>query len=214
MDLSYHIAELLVLFSYLFRNMLYLRIVACCASLLYMHYSLRHNLPDIFWWSAIYLIVNFIQIFLIVKEKFPIELNPTLQAIKEKFFKHVSTSDFMKIIKLSGKGQAGSAHLMIKDKPVSQLLLITGGSVLVQFQNQIIELGPYHFLGEMSFFNNQLATADVTVKEQADFIYWDYEAIRRLQERQPNLFIYLLEAIGKDIMLKMTSNPKQPIEIK
>ncbi|MCW8450525.1 cyclic nucleotide-binding domain-containing protein [Legionella quinlivanii] len=207
MDLTYHIAELLLLVSYLLRDMLHLRIVACFVSLLYIFYGMNHNLPEIYWWSVIYLVVNIFQILLIFKQKLPAQLDPPLQAIKDQLFTHMVTSEFVKLIKLSKEGEARTAALMSRDQPVSRVLLLTEGKALVYCDKHIIELKPYHFLGEMSFFNNQLATADVIVKEPVKFIYWEYETLKRLQERQPGLFIFMLEAIGKDMVLKLMNTP-------
>lgn len=185
MDLSYNLAELLVLAAYLFRKVLYIRTIAICASLLYINFSLKHHLPDVFWWSLIYICANAFQILMLLKEQFPTNLSLHLQEIKNKYFSKMTIADFRKLIKLSSQSKAELVNLITQGKPVDRLMLITKGTSYVSQGDKMISLEPYHFLGEMSFFNNNLATADVTIKEPIEFIYWDYEMVRKIEEKNP-----------------------------
>ncbi len=138
----------------------------------------------------------------------PRDLPYDLQQIKDLFFSGMQTSDFIRLIKLSYRGSSSNQKILTQDEPVENLMLITKGLVYIEVDGAIIEIGPYHFIGEMSYFRDGKASTTIHAREPVDYLYWRYSDLRRLQEKQPPLFMKMVEAMGKDIMLKMLHQNK------
>ncbi len=161
------------------------------------------------YWAIASLIINFVQIAILVHDMRPQILDEELQEIKNLFFESMQTSDFLRLIKLSHKGIAHDKLLLEKDKPVKALMLITNGQVYIDIHGSILKLGHYHFIGEMSYFGDGNASTTIHAREPVEYLYWDYNDLRRLQHKKPPLFMKMIEAMGKDIMLKMLKQNKK-----
>ncbi len=139
----------------------------------------------------------------------PRDLPYDLQQIKDLFFLSMQTSDFIRLIKLSNQGNSRNEKILTKGEPVEYLMLITKGSVYIELEEEIIEVGPYHFIGEMSYFRDGKASTTIYAKDPVDYLYWNYSDLHRLQENKPSLFMRMVEAMGKDIILKMLNQTEQ-----
>ncbi|MCW8385364.1 cyclic nucleotide-binding domain-containing protein [Fluoribacter dumoffii] len=166
------------------------------------------NVPPVTYWAIASLIINFVQIGILLRDMIPRDLPYDLQQIKDIFFADMQTSDFIRLIKLSYRGSSSNKEVLTKGHPVENLMLITNGKVYIEVERAVIELGPYHFIGEMSYFRDGKATTTIHAREPVDFLYWRYTDLRRLQEKKPPLFMKMVEAMGKDIMLKMLNQNK------
>lgn len=161
------------------------------------------------YWAIASLLINFVQIGFLIRDMMPKYLSDELQSIKKIFFDSMQTSDFLRLIKLSHRGTASNEIVLEKDKPVKALMLITNGQVYIDIHDSILELGPYHFIGEMSYFSDGNASTTIHAREPVEYIYWNYSDLRRLQIKTPPLFMKMIEAMGKDIMLKMLNRNKE-----
>lgn len=203
MDLLFNVAASLAVISFMFRKVLYIRLVSILSSILYIQYSVNHQLPDIFWWSLVYIFVNTVQIICLIRDQLPGTLQPPFKSIKDRFFAGCTTAEFQKILKMAKTVETSESHLIRKNAPVNHLMLLLDGTAYVQSEGATFSVDPYHFLGEMSFFNNNQAVSDVYIHEPVKFLSWDYKALYKLKEKNPPLFMKFVEAIGKDIVLKL-----------
>ncbi len=155
------------------------------------------------YWAIASLVINFVQIGFLLRDLLPRDLPYDMQQIKDLFFVNTKASDFIRLIKLSDRGTSKNEKILTKGEPVEHLMLITKGSVYIEVEEAIIEVGPYHFIGEMSYFRDGKASTTIYAKEPVDYIYWSYSDLHRLQANKPSLFMKMVEAMGKDIILKM-----------
>ncbi|MCW8443907.1 cyclic nucleotide-binding domain-containing protein [Fluoribacter gormanii] len=165
-------------------------------------------MPPVAYWAIASLIINFVQIGILLRDLMPKVLPYDLQQIKDLFFVSMQTSDFIRLIKLSERGTSRNKKMLIKGAPVENLMLITKGQVYIEVDEAIIEVGPYHFIGEMSYFRDGKASTTIYAREPVDYLSWSYSDLRRLQENKPPLFMKMVEAMGKDIILKMLNQNK------
>lgn len=133
----------------------------------------------------------------------PKDLPEELAQIKQRLFESMAIGDFIRLMELSKKAIASNQQLLTQGEPVKNLMLITDGKMYIKLTNSTVELDHYHFVGEMSYFNEGKASNTVFVNDPAEYLYWNYDDLHDLQRKKPNLFMKLVEAMGKDIVLKM-----------
>lgn len=209
MDYLYSLGNVLILLSLSCRKVLLIRLLFALSDLSFLTYGIVLHIPPMAYWAIASLLINFTQIIILLRDMMPKDLSEELQEIKKTFFNSMQTSDFLRLIKLSHKGSANDAMVMEKDKPVLALMLITKGQVYIDIHGSTLELGHYHFIGEMSYFGDGNASTTIHAREPVEYIYWNYEDLRRLQINKPPLFMSIVEAMGKDIMLKMLNRNKE-----
>ncbi|HHF7366533.1 TPA: cyclic nucleotide-binding domain-containing protein [Legionella bozemanae] len=210
MDYLYSLGNILMLLSLCFRKVLFLRTIFILSDLSFLLYGALADVPPVAYWAIASLMINFVQIGILLRDMMPRDLPYDLQQIKDLFFSSMQTSDFIRLIKLSYRGTSSNKKMLTKGEPVENLMLITEGLVYIEVDGAIIKVGPYHFIGEMSYFRDGKASTTIYSREPVDFLYWRYSDLRRLQEKNPPLFMKMIEAMGKDIMLKMLHQNKTP----
>lgn len=209
MDYIYSLGNILILLSLSCRKVLLIRIIFALSDTCFLIYGFAVHINPIAYWAIASLVINFVQIGILIRDMMPKDLSDELQEIKSLFFDSMQTSDFLRLIKLSHKGVASDEIILEKEKPVKALMLITKGQVYIDIHGTILELGHYHFIGEMSYFSDGNASTTIHAREPVEYIYWDYKDLRSLQNKKPPLFMKMIEAMGKDIMLKMLHRNKQ-----
>lgn len=210
MDHLYSLGNILMLLSLCFRKVLFLRTIFILSDLSFLLYGVLADVPPVAYWAIASLAINFVQIGILLRDMIPRDLPYDLQQIKDLFFSSMQTSDFIRLIKLSYRGTSSNKKMLTQGEPVENLMLITDGLVYLDVDGATIEVGPYHFIGEMSYFRDGKASTSIHSLEPVNFLYWRYSDLRRLQEKNPPLFMKMVEAMGKDIMLKMLHQNKTP----
>ncbi|PWY56242.1 cyclic nucleotide-binding protein [Legionella qingyii] len=208
MDHLYSLGNILMLLSLCFRKVLFIRTIFILSDLSFLLYGALADVPPVAYWAIASLIINFVQIGILLRDLMPQDLPYDLQQVKDLFFVSMQTSDFIRLIKLSERGTSRNKKILIKGEPVENLMLITKGLVYIEVDEAIIEVGPYHFIGEMSYFRDGKASTTIYAREPVDYLYWSYSDLHRLQANKPPLFMKMVEAMGKDIILKMLNQNK------
>jgi hypothetical protein len=208
LDYLYSLGNILILLSLSCRRIFLIRTIFILSDISFLSYGVLARIPPVAYWAVASLLINLVQIAILLRDMMPKDLSEELRKIKKLFFDSMQTSDFLRLIKLSHRGYASDTLLLEKGKPVKALILITQGQVYIDIPDNILKLGSYHFIGEMSYFSDGNANATIRVHEPVEYIYWNYTDLRRLQIKKPMLFMKMIEAMGKDIMLKML-NPNQ-----
>lgn len=203
LDYLYSLGNILILLSLSCRNVLLIRIIFALSDGLFLVYGILTHVPPMAYWAIASLVINFVQIGFLLRDMIPKDLDEELRQIKKIFFDTMPTSDFLRLIKLSHKGSATNDKILEEGKPVKSLMLITKGQVYIDINGSMLELGHYHFIGEMSYFGDGNASTTIYAREPVEFMYWNYTDIHKLQDKKPPLFMKMIEAMGKDIMLKM-----------
>jgi CRP-like cAMP-binding protein len=207
LEFLFNLSSLIILISWSFSNIFAIRLTAIIGYLLLLQYrfnvSITNDQFSVFIWPLLFILANLVRVALLLKDVMPKDLPEDLVQIKQELFTNMTNSDFMRFMRMSKKGAASNQQILAKGELVKNLMLVTAGSMYIQFPNNVVELGKNHFIGEMSYFNQGRASNTVFVNEPAEYYYWDYDTIHELQRKKPNLFMRLVEAMGKDIVLKM-----------
>lgn len=191
--LAGHLAFGLIAFSFLVKDILWLRLVSILAS----SFSVFYNwvIPaEPMWlainWNFVFISLNLYHIAILIYEKRPIKMAPKDKELYETLFKDLSPVEYLKITKIANwqKFKAGDT-LIRQNHLVTDLILIYNGTVDVVVKDKIVaQLRDGQFVGEMSFLTEKSATATCVIKHDTECIMWKQPEFKQLLKRNPSLY--------------------------
>ena len=126
-----HLAFGLIAFSFLVKDILWLRVVSVVASLFSILYN--YTIPaDPMWlainWNIVFVLVNVYHIAVIIYEKRPIKMKAKDKELYEALFKELSPVEYLKVTKIAKWKKFKSGSQIIKEgADVKRLILIYNG---------------------------------------------------------------------------------------
>ena len=188
-----HLAFGLIAFSFLVKDILWLRVVSILASLFSVFYN--YFIPDQpMWlainWNIVFVLVNLYHIAVIIYEKRPIKMAPKDKELYETLFRDLSPVEYLKITKIANWKTFKSGETIIRQEHlVTDLVLIYNGTVdVVVGKKKVAELKDGQFVGEMSFLTEKSATATCIVKHDTECLMWKQPEFKDLLKRNPSLY--------------------------
>ena len=213
-DIIGHLAFGLIAFSFLVKDIFWLRIMSIAASLFSIFYN--YFIPPIpmwiaIFWNGIFIIVNLYHIAILIYEKRPVKMNPKDKELYDTMFKSMSPVEFLKITKIAKwkKFKKGD-EIIIQDKPVKDLHLIYNGTVdVVVGIEPVAELRDGQFVGEMSFLTEKPATATCVVKHETECMVWNQESFKDLLKRNPSLYFSIQSLLSAQVSDALVNSSKK-----
>lgn len=210
-DLMFMLAEIAIVTSFLFRDILFLRIATNVGLVAYIAGALFAGLnvagmKVLIFSNLLGLAINTYQIFQVVSERKPVLLPDELRSVYHHIFQSLTPAEFMKLYRLAEVRQISKGEVLIRqNKLVTELILIKSGEVNVIKNDQVVtQLGANYFVGEMSYLSGDLAKATVDVaSEVCEIIVWHNEALFKLEAKNNALFNKLNQVLGSDLMNKI-----------
>lgn len=211
-DLIFALSEIVITISYLFRDILYLRIATIFALIGYIIGAFIAGLEvegmkAILLFDGIGLIVNGYEIYKLITERYPILLPEELRVIYKSSFNVMTTYEFYKkIYKLSSQKKYLKSELLAKqNEPVDSLILIRRGMVDVVKDNHVVtKLGQSYFIGEMSLLTHGLASATVIANsDEVECLIWERDKLTRLEKMSPELYSKFQQVIALNLIKKI-----------
>ncbi len=186
-NIAGHLAFGLIAFSFLVKDILWLRVVSILASLFSVFYN--YVIPaNPMWlainWNIVFVVVNLYHIAVIIYEKRPIKMKPKDKELYETLFKDLSPVEYLKISNL-----------------VTDLILIYNGTVdVVVGTKKVAELKDGQFVGEMSFLTEKSATATCIVKHDTECLVWKQPEFKELLKRNPSLYYTIQSLLSNQLV--------------
>ena len=188
-----HLAFGLIAFSFLVKDILWLRVVSILASLFSVFYN--YIIPvEPMWlainWNIVFVLVNLYHIAVIIYEKRPIKMAPKDKELYETLFRDLSPVEYLKVTKIANWKTFKSGETIIRQEHlVTDLILIYNGTVdVVVGKKKVAELKDGQFVGEMSFLTEKSATATCIVKHDTECLVWKQPEFKDLLKRNPSLY--------------------------
>ena len=204
-----HLAFGLIAFSFLGKDILWLRFVSILASLFSVLYNFY--IPDQpMWlainWNIVFVLVNLYHIAVIIYEKRPIKMAPKDKELYEILFKDLSPVEYLKITKIANWKTFKSGETIIRQEHlVTDLVLIYNGTVdVVVDKKKVAELKDGQFVGEMSFLTEKSATATCIVKHDTECLMWKQPEFKELLKRNPSLY-YTIQGLLSNQLISYSS---------
>ena len=210
--LAGHLAFGLIAFSFLVKDILWLRVVSILASLFSIFYNYVIPLEPM-WiavgWNIVFVMVNLYHIGVIIYEKRPVQMNPKDKELYETLFEDLSPVEYLKISKVSQWKKFKSGEIIItQDSLVKDLILIYNGTVdVVVDKKKVAELKDGQFVGEMSFLTEKPATATCVVRHDCECLVWKQPEFKDLLKRNPSLY-YTIQSLLSNQLVSYSNKKK------
>ena len=213
-DLTGHLAFGLIAFSFLVKDIFWLRILSITASLFSIFYNyfipIEPMMIAIFW-NGIFIVVNLYHVAVLIYEKRPVKMSPKNRELYDTMFKSMSPVEYLKITKLAKwkKFKVGD-EIIAQNKPVKDLHLIYNGTVdVVVGIEPVAELRDGQFVGEMSFLTEKPATATCIVKHETECLVWNQTGFKDLLKRNPSLYFSIQSLLSAQVSDALVNSSKK-----
>tara|TARA_B100000902_G_scaffold394037_1_gene449519 strand:+ start:609 stop:1265 length:657 start_codon:yes stop_codon:yes gene_type:complete len=202
--LAGHLAFGLIAFSFLVKDIFWLRIVSIAASLFSVLYN--YIIPvEPMWlainWNFVFIVVNLYHIAVILYEKRAVKMDDKDEELYQTLFKEMTPVEYLKISRAAEwitlkPGQ----RVITQGMPVPDLYLIYNGTVDVAVDGGwVAELKDGQFVGEMSFLTEKTATASCIVKYEAQCLVWKQREFKELLKRNPSLYFTIQSVLSAQV---------------
>ena len=191
MEYLIHIANVLYLFSYSMRDILWLRVLtvaAACFLLPYFYYRPDPLYPAIFW-NLVFMTLNVYWIFRLLLERRPVKLSDDEQQLCQIAFRTLTPREMKKILKLSSWEDADPGECFISmNDPLERLILLYSGKANVELDGEKVgELHAGQVIGEMSYFTEEVAAANVVAAEATRYVSWPKDRLKSFLDKDSDL---------------------------
>ena len=209
-----HLAFGLIAFSFLVKDIFWLRIVSILASLFSVFYNYLIPLEPMWLainWNFIFIAVNLYHIAVILYEKREVKMDDKNQELYDTLFKEMTPVEYLKISRAAKWEMVKAGERIItQGMPVPDLYLIYNGTVDVIVDGEgIAQLKDGEFVGEMSFLTEKVATATCKVKYDAQCLVWKQKEFKELLKRNPSLYFTIQSVLSAQVSDKLVSSSKK-----
>ena len=213
-DITGHLAFGLIAFSFLVKDILYLRLLSILASvfsIFYNYFIPPEPMMIAVFWNGVFIITNLYHIAVIIYEKRPVKMSPKEKELYETMFRGLSPVEFLKIIKVAEWKEFKSPLPIIQQgKLVNDLILIYNGAVDVLVNDKkVAELKDGQFVGEMSFLTEKPATATCKVTHTTECLVWPQKDFKDLLKRNPSLYFTKQGLLSEQVSNNLVSSSQK-----
>ena len=207
MEIWFHLANVVYVFSYLVTDILWLRVLAVTGGFSYLTWTLTTPKPSLslIGWTLVYNTINVAQIARLWHERRPVRLDADEQALYSATFRTLTPREFRRLVGAGQWRDAKPAEVLIAEgtRPGRVLVLASGRAVVKAGGHDRGTLGPGQFAGEMSFLTGAVTSASVEVVEAARFVSWPTAELERCLGKHPQLRAALQLVMGRDLAAKL-----------
>ena len=212
--LAGHLAFGLIAFSFLVKDIFWLRIVSIIASLFSVFYNYVIPLEPMWLainWNFIFIGVNLFHIGVILYEKRAVKMDAKNEELYSTLFKDMTPVEYLKISRAAQwETLKPNMRVITQGMPVPDLYLIYNGTVDVLVDNELIaELRDGEFVGEMSFLTEKVATATCKVRHETQCLVWKQRDFKELLKRNPSLYFTIQSVLSAQVSDKLVSSTKK-----
>jgi Cyclic nucleotide-binding domain len=159
-------------------------------------------------WSFVFVIINLMQLALIYAERSRSQLSTSEAALRESLFPLLGNVDFHYLLQSAKKQYHPSGTpLARKGEKLALLHAIIEGEAQVMVNGvEVAVLRSGSLVGEVSFFQDDVATADVLAKGELFVLSMQSAQLRRLMKKRSSFKEGMHLSIAKDMGFKMTDS--------
>jgi len=200
-----HLAFGLIAFSFLVKDILWLRLVSIVASLFSVFYNWVIPVEPM-WipigWNFVFVALNLYHIAVLMYEKRPVKMNDKNAELYETLFKDMTPVEYLKVSKIAEWKTFKPGEIIIQEgMPVKDLHLIYNGTVdVVVKDKRVADLKDGQFVGEMSFLTEKPATATCVVRHNAELLVWRQREFKELLKRNPSLYYSIQSLLSAQLV--------------
>jgi hypothetical protein len=199
-----HVGYGLMLCALAARDILWLRGTLVLAQSVLSVYAWLIDVPSIAAWNALFVVINTAWVIRILHDRRAVALPPELQALHARHFYALPPPEFLR---WWGQGRRTTVErevLTTQGRFPEALFFVLDGTVRVSREGtHVTDLGPGHFVGEMSLITGRPATADAAALGPVELMRWDAAGLQKVRTGDPQLWTRIQSAIGQDLVVKI-----------
>jgi hypothetical protein len=198
-----HVANVLYLFAFMMRDVLWLRILTVIAAsclIPYFYFRPEPLLTPIYW-NLVFTALNSYWIVRLLLERRPVKLSPEEQKLCELVFRAMKPREMIKILKLATwESAAAGESFVARDQPLDRLMVIYSGKACVEVDGRnVTELQPGQFIGSMSYVTEETAPANIVSIEPTHYVCWPKSKLKDFMNKNPDLHSALKTTLAIDL---------------
>ncbi len=206
LDALVSVANVVYLFSYSVRDILWLRILTVVGATLLMPYYYLQPTP--LWaamgWNVVFVAINLYWITRLFLERRPVPFTDEERRLYELALRNMNERDAFKLLRMGTRSSyAATTTLLTQGEPVETLSLIVDGEVSVEMDGSCVDtLGEGRFLGGIAFLSKGMpftTPVTVTAAKPVHMIVWKFSELEAQLEKDSNLEIALEASLGLEI---------------
>jgi hypothetical protein len=202
-DLLIHAANVLYLFAFMVRDILWFRMLAVVAAacLIPYFYLQPEPLMASIYWNLAFTAMNLYWICRVLLERRPVTLSAAEQRLCELVFRTMTPREMIKLLKLATWESAEAGECFVeRDKPLNRLMVIYSGKACAEVNGRnVTELQPGHFIGSISYVTEQTASASVIAIEPTRYVSWPKGKLKDFMNKNPDLHSALTSTLAIDL---------------
>ena len=208
MDYLIHSANIIYIFSYLVRDILWLRILivtAICFVIPFYYYQPVPLMVPVYW-NILFAGINIFQIGILLRERRPVTLSDDEERLYQQVFRRLKPREVYKLFKLAQWRRVSRGEVLVQQgATLDSLLLINKGAASVHVkEDTVAQLGEGHFVGEMSYITGAKTSATVLADNDLEYLEWTTSQLEPLLVKNPDLRVALNAIIGVDLAGKLS----------
>ncbi len=207
MDYLINIANILYLFSYLVRDILWLRILTVIAASCLIPYFYFRPDPLIIaiYWNLLFTSLNIFWIGRLLIERRPVQLSGNDLRLYQLVFRCLTPREMQQLLKLGRWEKAAEQECFISQgNTLDRLMVICSGKACVMKDGIAVEeLGDGQFIGGISFISENSAPADVIALEETYYMSWPKKELKAFLEGKAELHTALQLTLGFDLSKRL-----------
>ena len=202
-ELLIHAANVLYLFAFMLRDILWLRILTVvAASCLIPYFYFRPDpLMAPIYWNLAFTALNIFWIVRLLLERRPVKLSEEEQRLCELVFRTMTPREMIKILKLASWQSAVAGECFVeRGKLLDRLMVIYSGKACVEIDGKnVTELQPGQFIGSISYITEEAAPANIVALEQTRYVSWPKSKLQDFMKKNPDLHTALKTTLAIDL---------------
>jgi hypothetical protein len=211
LDIWINVANVLYLFSYSVRDILWLRVLTVIGALCLLPYYYLQPEPLMapIYWNLVFVAINLFWIARLLFERRPAQLDPDEQRLYQLAFRTLTPREALNLFKLgTWQSPASGKRLVKQGEAVDSLSIVLSGRATIEKSGRVVaEIGEGQFIGGIaSFTDKKTAPLDVTTTEPTRLMTWPKAALRKAIQKTPDLGVAIDMALGVDMTRLLTES--------
>ncbi len=210
-ELSGHFAFALIALSYLLRDILWLRavsIVASIAAIAYNFYAPQSPLWLVIYWNVAFIALNAIHLSILLRERRSVAFTDEEKEMFETMFHGFSPVEFMRLLRVGRWMDAAPGTAIVREGELNEnmMLLYSGSATVSAAREEVAQLRPGSYIGEMSFITGEPARATVKANDRVRYYAWPKDELEKLLERNPQMNTAFQNEMNLDLAKKLAKS--------
>lgn len=213
-DYGDHIAYALIAFSFLVKDIIWLRCLSIAASSTLIGISLMRTgsswTDAIVLWNLLFMSINVVHVSMIVFGERAVRFTEDEEELYETMFANFTKLEFQRVLRLAKWINAKPGEqLAAEGEHLSDVMLISDGVVEIRIGDRIVAtVRDGQFIGEMSYLTRDTASASAVVIEPSKLLVWSKKELRNMLKRNPSMLSLMTAVMGADVSRKLRSSDR------